>query len=772
MTMRTCLVPPLLSAAAALGSQSHPSSASATGVPPMITKDAPPEERLLGTGNVRKFHVLSSEEIFHLITDLADRYPQFATLTDAQTRFGLPAAGSEADCPYDRATGLGAGCRNYILSIEDKAVHPEGSASAAALPEVFLSGCLHGNERVGPSSVTEAASLLLEAAACVALPTDPADATSVADAIACRRDLDERGIGEAHRRWLARLVSTRRIVIMPTANALGYYQNRREEGGIDPNRDFPFDIEPNDSDKCMQTIAGRSINEVFREHLFQLSITFHAGMEAITYEWGAPTYLKYMSPDDEAQSQIAQGYKRFAGKFAGTPDYKVGTMNDVVYYVRGGMEDWAYGGSWDPDRVVQCTPNTFGGYPLENTAYNDSTLRMFNVLVEASDHKTPPADKTGTTEQLLISNGTGNGHISRNIRIALMAIELVEPYVSILGADGIALEDDIVPSKERSNRQCMKDKAMLIPSNKKKIEIEWTVGGGFTVDETRIIHGRWEDMPASIDGSSQLTDEDMAKLDGKINTVDATVGGGTTQWHQVGAQPSSGAFPTIGPVFQASIDITSYGPGDKIAVFALARLDSSWSKQPNSIKPEGPPLSHAVNARTNPEWHHESAGKIIQGRILWYSIPLTLVFADDANGSDGSIDLSSRLKPPKIDNGSQIGGDIGVNSGSSGASSGNSGSSGLTGHLMVTVAACSILIVFACVVLARRRRGRVVYSRAMMANLDEFSEDLTFEEEDAFANTAGSYHDQRPDASIEMASRRGDADDDEEEAGGRAFSIE
>ena len=73
--------------------------------------------------------------------------------------------------------------------------------------------------------------------------------------------------------------------------------------------------------------------------------------------------------------------------------------------------------------------------------------------------------------------------------------------------------------------------------------------------------------------------------------------------------------------------------------------------------------------------------------------------------------------------------------------------------------------------LARRRRGRVEYSRAMMGALDEFSDDLTFEEEDAF-NTPGSYHDKRFDGSIEMAARRDHADAEDEEGGGRAFSIE
>lgn len=59
----------------------------------------------------------------------------------------------------------------------------------------------------------------------------------------------------------------------------------------------------------------------------------------------------------------------------------------------------------------------------------------------------------------------------------------------------------------------------------------------------------------------------------------------------------------------------------------------------------------------------------------------------------------------------------------------------------------------------------------MMGALDEFSDGLTFEEEDAFS-TPGSYHDKRFDDSIEMAARREHADVEEEEGGGRAFSID
>jgi len=47
--------------------------------------------------------------------------------------------------------------------------------------------------------------------------------------------------------------------------------------------------------------------------MFLLSFTYHAGMSAIGYEWGAPSYSSFLSPDDTAQKQIAQGYSLYAG---------------------------------------------------------------------------------------------------------------------------------------------------------------------------------------------------------------------------------------------------------------------------------------------------------------------------------------------------------------------------------------------------------------------------------------------------------------------------
>ena len=127
----------------------------------------------------------------------------------------------------------------------------------------------------------EAVQVLLDAATCESLPRFsirdelPDWDAELEAARNCRQGWNDRGYLDYDRQWLARLVSTRRIVVLPTANALGYFRTVREEGSIDPNRDFPYDLL--DPTQCMQTIAGRTLNEVFRDHMFQLSLTFHGG---------------------------------------------------------------------------------------------------------------------------------------------------------------------------------------------------------------------------------------------------------------------------------------------------------------------------------------------------------------------------------------------------------------------------------------------------------------------------------------------------------------
>lgn len=585
---------------------------------------------------IKNFEYLDSEAIKKSMSSMATSYPDFVTFGTAQEWYGLPTAGGEDDCKFDADV---VGCKNYIMIIEDK----NGMINNSSIAEVFLSGAVHGNERIGPTTVVETARMLLEAAECEALPHVNVNGTysdeDIAKAIDCREDLTSRGIFPWVRRWLARLVTTRRIVVVPSANALGYHRNVREENSIDPNRDFAFDQK--DWSLCMRTIAGRTINEIFREHIFQHSLTYHGGMVAIAYEWGAPSRNSpkgIPSPDDTAQIQLGLGLSNYAGSFSPKSvgyQYPHDSMNDLVYPVNGGMEDWAYGGSWDLDLVKPCTPSTFGGYDISKTTYNNATLRAFNFLIETSDRKEPNSNTLGSDDGLFNeSPGDGNGHISRNVRLAQMMIDTVEPYVSVVAVENIII-DDIIPSSTKLNRTCMNTHIISVPSSMDNIDIFWTVGGSFTIDQTRVAYGKWDNgFDSSLDCYTQ---PDVIRELFTESTVLTPILSGRSRWHENGALPEGkesklkngvGKSIPYGSIFKASISLKEFKVGDKIAVMPFAMVDQRWKDQPSSFTPKVMPQSHVVNVRTNPSWHYESADKVVQGRLHWRAVPITLEIND------------------------------------------------------------------------------------------------------------------------------------------------
>eukprot|EP00590_Aulacoseira_subarctica_P005026 CAMPEP_0172432904 /NCGR_PEP_ID=MMETSP1064-20121228/65515_1 /TAXON_ID=202472 /ORGANISM="Aulacoseira subarctica , Strain CCAP 1002/5" /LENGTH=707 /DNA_ID=CAMNT_0013180519 /DNA_START=21 /DNA_END=2144 /DNA_ORIENTATION=+ len=570
---------------------------------------------------------LNSEAIQTITLELPRKYPNFVEVDSSQNLYGLPSAGTDQDCLFDNSAN---GCANWIITIYDRIKHnvSESAQTFHELPEVLLSGALHGDERVGPTTVIEVARLLLEAAQCESYVLDNVDEHK-----SCQLELQRKGVDDRTRRWLARLVATRRIIIIPSANALGYYRNQREEDGIDPNRDFPFDLQ--DFSRCMQTVAARTLNEVFRDHLIQLSFTFHAGMEAIGYEWGAPSHEE-PSPDDKAQNILASRFSWYGGK-VDQRTYPFGDMNSLVYPVNGGMEDWAYAASWDKSHTRPCDPKTYNGYTQDRTIYEDGTLRTFNMLVETSDSKEPPIEELGSNEDLFSPDGAGNGHVSRNIRLSLLAFDAVQPYVTLTGVNGSDILDiDAVPHLQRTLEKC--SHAVQV-SNSDAVEVEWTVGGAFDVDETNLVYGARKDMedsnimycttqpdPQQLDTwIDRIINIKSGKGNNKGSTIQFTVSQkGRTRWHERGSSPLSqlpirdGAFPSD-PVFRTSIDLSSFQEGDEIVIFAMATVDSSWNSS-NSA-----PQSHIVNARTNTTWRFTNvAGMTIQGRVRWLSPPITL----------------------------------------------------------------------------------------------------------------------------------------------------
>ncbi len=118
--------------------------------------------------------------------------------------------------------------------------------------------------------------------------------------------------------------------------------NNGQVGYIDPNRDFPyFDFSSPFTDLCMRTITARTINELFNEHLFLNTITFHGGLNAIGYPWGNNIHLVSGSkgteaPDYQALRQIGELMKDFSKSKSSKNDkkiildYNLGDMDETV----------------------------------------------------------------------------------------------------------------------------------------------------------------------------------------------------------------------------------------------------------------------------------------------------------------------------------------------------------------------------------------------------------------------------------------------------------
>jgi hypothetical protein len=269
---------------------------------------------------------------------LADLYPTLVRLRTAQDRYDLPTAGT---CSEDLRGVKKAACRVWILEIGQ-----EGSSGAkfTERPQVLLSGALHGNERIGPTTLVELATFLLG-----------------------RYRIDP---------WIKRLLDTRVVVIVPAANGIGYYENRylpepatslahsasarrqasyhptfltrvrdrREELGVDPNRDFAYDTT---AQNCMRTVAARALNELWRSSAFAFAVTFHGGDNLLAFPWGDTAHCpgfpgkckgaqetgtarpKWIAPDHTAMSQMAKFTSDYAGQEANTKQlFRHGPLND------------------------------------------------------------------------------------------------------------------------------------------------------------------------------------------------------------------------------------------------------------------------------------------------------------------------------------------------------------------------------------------------------------------------------------------------------------
>eukprot|EP00940_MAST-03C_sp_MAST-3C-sp2_P001016 g1016.t1 len=536
----------------------------------------------------RSFRFRTYTDIVETFKELGRRYPNQTDVFTVQERFGVASPG----------TCEGVPCEQIVMRITEEA----SLENDPERPEMFLSGEVHGNERVGPQAVTELAIYLLE-------------------------NYEREVNGDASSDWFTRMLRSRSLLIMPTANALGYSLNQREESGVDPNRDFPY----NRDSRCMQTTAARAINEMYRRHLFQLALTYHAGMSAIAYEWGSFNHYAGRrspeSPDDRAQVMLGQRMRSYADHFGNVPFYNQGRMNDLVYPVNGGMEDWAYAASWDTSATTPCQPSTFGGYDASRTSYDSAMLRTFNILIETSNDKTPAVSTLGdTSSDPLDVGGSGDGHVPRNMRLAALLLDVLQPYINLQCpcanfADGN--EGTEPPTTQ----------------NATSVTFEWEVGGAFEVDSTELHWGSW---PSDAEHSlmtpwhawmEYVMSHNLAAGDSSSNRQN-----GQTRW---GALTDSGAIESFKsvpfePRFVQELDTRSLWQSmvranlanpddDDVDIFVIARatVDSSFATQ-SQPEPALAPQSHFVNARTNNDWSYELNGHRVKGHSEWWSAPIRI----------------------------------------------------------------------------------------------------------------------------------------------------
>lgn len=574
-----------------------------------------------------KYTYLSYNKIVTRLQELAQKYPNICQVYTAQDLYQLPNAG---ECKSDKAKATTAKedvnnkdtdkCKQYIVEVGNF------NKLDKSAPQVFYSGALHGNERIGPTAVVEFITYLVE-----------------------EYEFDAN---------VRRLVDTRLTVAMPMPNGWGYYHNKREEINIDPNRDFAFNTSP---DRCMESIAARAINEVWINHVFQLGVTYHGGDNLIGYPWGDQTHCKHGSIRKSPYSRCSNGFiagdkiamhglgeflVHVCGKgFGGDGLYKLGEMNDVIYPVEGGMEDWAYGGSWHSEKTT-CKPKTYNGYAKEKTTYKDETLRTVLYLIETADEKIPNQNTLGLryhrslfsvgsknavskmekNNMLLYPGTVGDGHIPRNIRLSLGVLNAVEPYIKIkkvntisnnekkkyeteikISVNGVEKIDDIV---------CKASDIITCHISNDPNKENWMPYGGLSIDDNHI------SLKIVIEINSPVKFKQLLLMEDKdeVTTKSAAL------------------------AYEKHLTI-------QIGI----KSDSHWKKIPPKSS-DKVHESHWVNVRTNPKYNIDSKYAKISGKDIWYSEPFNVAdkfddaIRDKIRAERNELQIQNEEKPSEIKN--------------------------------------------------------------------------------------------------------------------------
>lgn len=283
-------------------------------------------------------------------------------------------------------------------------------------------------------------------------------------------------------------------------------------------------------------------------------------------------------------------------------------MNSVVYPVTGGMEDWAYSGSWEGFPIITqpCTPKTYNGYNPDKTMYDKNykdALKSIMFLLEVSHSKIPEQKELGRKNKHCLMNTRYNaffnkiaknkhkceeelidGYIPRVIRLSLLLIDILQPYVNF--------------------RQMANDKDLVV---------DWAVGGAITVDETFILYGYF-DEPLEKNTLEEIVNEKDPSITKKYLPMSSPIRKGKAVWDK---NFSDKDYFT--EVFDEPMK-----NGNILIYIIYAKVDQNWAKQ-NKPDPAVPPQTHISNIRINNDYIAKNNGYELEG-ATYFSSDISILY--------------------------------------------------------------------------------------------------------------------------------------------------
>lgn len=410
--------------------------------------------------------------------------------------------------------------------------------------------------------------------------------------------------------WLARLLRTRRIVVVPLPSASAYdkYARFEEIDGVQVDAaQFPFARRPRDDKVCLRSTAAKVIDALFSKYSFVMTLQLAAGgdQDSISWPWAAANSTLCPSsvdvahgagvqgsqnssvcasivtpPDYLALRSIAESMSAFAG-----PSYRsdesnlqFGAYNELFDSLDGSLLDYAYGASWVPlpDLVSSC-----GVTPISNTSHRSAAFLI------RSHESAPEEGSLGSLSNLYKHEPKGNV-VTRILRALLAGCDFALPYVFWLDGGDYNFE-------ARSGIA----------------HIRWSVAGAASVQETWLTC-RLDDDPAT-EWTTPVQSGGSMWSQGFDDRVELTF----HKLHELNAAEYDFRQTLL---LYKRMTSEQRSRGCRLHLRAEARVDENWA-----VSGLGLPQSHLVQLRSNNSWVlQEHSSKRLQGSRIATTRVMTL----------------------------------------------------------------------------------------------------------------------------------------------------